>query len=141
MIACFDCGLPYKSPRFADFVVPDDVWSRISPTHDEAGILCAGCILLRLTVLGIECEGRFTSGPCAQHDWVKPRAALETRTEPVVNVETIWNCASREQQSSWAEAAGLLRVSSFARTLPPWSQLPEDWRPKLVPHVRTAANR
>ncbi len=65
----------------------------------------------------------------------------ETVPARILDVEGEWNCANREQQSKWAEDAGLLRVSSFARDLPIWSQLPEDWRPKLVPHVRAAQNR
>lgn len=67
----------------------------------------------------------------------------ETPAAPsLVNVEVIWDCASREQRSKWAEDAGLLRVSAFARDLPWWSALPSDeWRARLVPHVRLAANR
>jgi hypothetical protein len=72
-LACYDCGLLYGGPSWADFVVPDDVWKRISPFRDESGILCVSCMFRRMTLLKIECEGRFTSGPCAQHDWKKPR--------------------------------------------------------------------
>lgn len=72
MLACYDCGLPYKSDRFADFVVADDVWALLSPTGDEGGILCAGCMMLRARLLGITAEGRFTSGPFADHKWKKP---------------------------------------------------------------------
>lgn len=67
--------------------------------------------------------------------------APETGPAPIVDIELLWNCANREQKSAWAEDAGLLRRSAFARDLPHWSALPEDWRPKLVPHVRPAANR
>lgn len=62
-VSCYDCGLPYKSDRYFDFVVPNDVWQRISPTHNEGGILCIGCAALRCAVLGIECGVKITSGP------------------------------------------------------------------------------
>lgn len=67
----------------------------------------------------------------------------ETPAPPsLVNVEVIWDCASRDHRSKWAEDAGLLRVSAFARDLPWWSALPSDeWRARLVPHVRLTANR
>jgi len=42
-----------------------------------------------------------------------------------------WNCASREQKNSWAEDAGLLRRSAFARDLPSWHELSEDWKKRL----------
>lgn len=76
-LACYECLLVYGGPGWADFVVPDDVWAQISPTGDEGGILCATCMFRRMETLGIECDGRFTSGPCAQHDWKKPPAERE----------------------------------------------------------------
>lgn len=74
-LACRDCGLEYAEPAFADFVIPDAEWARISPSRDEGGILCANCMVKRAAELGIECEGRFTSGPFADSDWRKPGAA------------------------------------------------------------------
>lgn len=71
MLGCYDCGLPYRSAAWADFVVSDAVWERIRP-EDDANLICARCMVLRATVLGIAAEGRFTSGPFADHDWKKP---------------------------------------------------------------------
>lgn len=71
-LCCADCDLPYGSKGYADFVVPDDVWERISPTGGGGGILCANCMVRRAAELGIECEGSFTSGPFANHGWRKP---------------------------------------------------------------------
>jgi hypothetical protein len=81
-LACHDCGLAYKSPAFADFVVPDDVWLQISPTGHAGGILCANCINGRAAALGIETpHARFTSGPFADGDWRKPASAFPTPPE------------------------------------------------------------
>ena len=60
---CYDCRRIYGEPGFEDLVVSDDIWSKISPTGDEGGLLCPSCLLARLTAAGLECEGRFTSGP------------------------------------------------------------------------------
>lgn len=113
ILACYDCGLPYKSPRFADFVVPDAIWERISPTGDEGGILCAACILGKLTLLGIECDGRFTSGPCAQHDWVKPKEISMT----------YWDELEVKARELFETTARQLRANAI-----PWSELPEETR-------------
>lgn len=78
-LCCHDCGLPYGSKGYADFVVPDDVWKRISPAGDGGGILCANCMVRRAAELGIECEGAFTSGPFADHGWRKPSGALQNK--------------------------------------------------------------
>lgn len=45
-LGCYDCLLRYGEPGWADFVVPDDVWLRISPTGNDAGILCATCMFM-----------------------------------------------------------------------------------------------
>lgn len=71
MLGCYDCGLPYRSPAFADFVVSDDVWKKLTAV-DGANLLCATCMVRRGEILGIVAEGRFTSGPFADHDWKKP---------------------------------------------------------------------
>lgn len=75
-VCCEDCGLPYGSKAWADFVVADDVWSQISagiPGKCEAAmILCAHCMVARARYHGIEDEGRFTSGPFADDKWKKP---------------------------------------------------------------------
>ena len=46
---CYDCLTPYPFPL--DTVLPDDLWTRISPTGDEGGLLCANCIVARLARL------------------------------------------------------------------------------------------
>lgn len=67
---CTDCLLLYSDPGWADFVVADAVWQQIAP---DGGVLCATCMFRRMRAKGIEhAEGRFTGGPCAQHDWRKP---------------------------------------------------------------------
>lgn len=63
MAACYDCGRPYGSAGFPDFVIPDEAWRAISPTGDEGGLLCPSCICARLEISGIKCAGSFTSGP------------------------------------------------------------------------------
>ena len=65
-LSCHDCGLEYGSPGWADFVIHDNVWAKISPTGGEGGILCVTCMFKRMQAIGLDCiEGHFTSGPCA----------------------------------------------------------------------------
>lgn len=63
--ACFDCGLAYKDPGFADLIVPHDVWAKISPTGHDGGLLCPTCLVRRAAKAGIECRAEFRSGPFA----------------------------------------------------------------------------
>jgi hypothetical protein len=64
-LSCADCELPYSDDGFADFVVSDDVWARIT-AEDDASILCACCMTRRATRVGVErATARFTSGPFA----------------------------------------------------------------------------
>ena len=44
LLPCDTCGLPVT----VDAVVANDVWARISPTHDEGGYLCPTCVARRL---------------------------------------------------------------------------------------------
>lgn len=37
---CQKCGRKYK----VDFIIPDDLWLKISPKKSEAGLLCGICI-------------------------------------------------------------------------------------------------
>lgn len=61
--ACFDCGRLYgEEVGFSDLVIPDWAWKHIAPVDGE-GLLCPSCLCGRLFRAGIECEGRFTSGP------------------------------------------------------------------------------
>ena len=45
---CQNCGEKYK----IDFLLPDNVWLKISPTKSEGGLLCGGCIVNKLESLG-----------------------------------------------------------------------------------------
>jgi hypothetical protein len=64
-LACADCDLPYSDDGFADFVVPNPVWTKIT-ADDGANILCANCIVRRCVRAGFKhARGRFTSGPFA----------------------------------------------------------------------------
>lgn len=62
--ACFDCGRSYDDPGFCDLIIPDRAWEQIAPVNGD-GLLCPSCLCARLRTKGIECEGRFTSGPLA----------------------------------------------------------------------------
>ena len=47
---CYDC----RQPIILDLIVPNSVWVLLNPTHhDGAGLLCSGCIRLRLADLGL----------------------------------------------------------------------------------------
>ncbi len=62
--ACYDCGLVYGSQPWADIIVPDVVWRRISPTRDDGSLLCFNCINCRLAALGLRnVPFQITSGP------------------------------------------------------------------------------
>ena len=63
MTGCYDCGRPYGKQGFHDLVVPSHAWRRISPTGDDGGLLCPSCIIGRLEISGIKCEGAMLSGP------------------------------------------------------------------------------
>lgn len=73
-LACHDCGLGYNDPTFADFVIPDAQWHRISPRGDGSGILCVTCMIKRANAAGVVVKGSFTSGPFADHGWIKPQS-------------------------------------------------------------------
>lgn len=63
MASCYDCGLPYGSKKWADFVVSDELWEKISKGDS---LLCVNCMILRAEIMALEnCEGKFTSGPFA----------------------------------------------------------------------------
>ncbi len=64
MASCYDCDLPYDDDGFEDFIIPNDIWRRISPTGDDGGILCAVCICRRVKRAGMSnIPGAFMSGP------------------------------------------------------------------------------
>lgn len=62
---CEDCDRPYGEDHgFPDFIIPLDMWQRISSAGDETGLLCPSCICGRLHRADIrEVEGAFMSGP------------------------------------------------------------------------------
>lgn len=53
-LGCYDCGLVYGGEGWMDALVSDEVWHKISPTHDEGGILCITCIARRCERLGLQ---------------------------------------------------------------------------------------
>jgi len=63
--ACADCARPYGTETgFPDLIIPLDIWRQISPTGDEGGLLCPGCICGRLERRGFsDIPGAFMSGP------------------------------------------------------------------------------
>jgi hypothetical protein len=61
---CYDCELPYNSPKWADVIVVDEIWEQINPSiHKGGGLLCFNCICGRLEELGIKAQIKITSGP------------------------------------------------------------------------------
>ena len=52
MAGCYDCGLSYTDPGWIEAIIPDKVWNQISPTGDQAGLLCITCISRRLRAKG-----------------------------------------------------------------------------------------
>lgn len=83
-LACHDCGRHYGDEHgFPDLVVPDDVWQKISPSGNEGGLLCPSCICKRLHDLGIECDGRFMSGPLCEFAHPQP---IEPESELDISV-------------------------------------------------------
>lgn len=67
MNECYDCGLPYNDPGFADLVVPHDVWARMTPTGHGGGLLCPTCMVRRAHNAGLEnVPARFRSGPFSE---------------------------------------------------------------------------
>lgn len=72
--ACADCGALYGGPGWCDVVVPNDVWRIISPTGDEGGLLCFGCIARRCEIWDLgDIPYSITSGPF-ERDRVTPCA-------------------------------------------------------------------
>lgn len=66
---CYDCHLSYSSTRWIDAVIPDNIWITISPTGNEGGLLCIGCIARRLVNLGLEnIPVSLNSGPFQWED-------------------------------------------------------------------------
>lgn len=51
---CYDCGLAYGGDGWIECVVAHDVWEKISPSGNGAGILCITCISRRLKRLGLD---------------------------------------------------------------------------------------
>lgn len=61
---CMGCCLPYDDPGFADLVVPNDVWARISPAGHEGGLLCPTCMVRAAAKAGLAgVQATFRSGP------------------------------------------------------------------------------
>jgi len=52
MGGCYECGLDYQDPGWIEAIIPDKIWNEISPTGDQAGLLCITCISRRLIKKG-----------------------------------------------------------------------------------------
>jgi hypothetical protein len=67
--SCQGCGLEYSDPGFADLVVPDGVWEKISPTGNHGGLLCPTCMVRRAEQRGLQnVRAVFRSGPFCVRD-------------------------------------------------------------------------
>lgn len=91
MAECHDCKRQYGDEHgFPDLVITASAWERISPTGNEGGLLCPGCICKRLHDEGIRCEGAFTSGPIISVDeqamWCRIRIE---QLERLLNLEAV----------------------------------------------------
>lgn len=64
---CMDCNLPYGTPKFCDLIIGHAAWKIIAP---DDGLLCANCILGRLTAEGLKgVPSVWASGPlCVDGD-------------------------------------------------------------------------
>jgi len=115
---CYDCGLPYSDPGFADLVVPHTIWNEhLSPKKNEGGLLCPTCMVRAAEKAGVSCDAVFGSGPFAR--------VTESEVEPAPAVKV------------WGVFQGGIMVD--------WSSDPEDaqWRAErltgIVPYVQCLA--
>lgn len=91
---CADCARPYGDEHgFPDLIIPFWAWEKISPTGDDGGLLCPGCICKRLHEHGIRCEGAFMSGPIISVS--NPTMSVMRRVE---NIEL----AIKGRNNAWA---------------------------------------
>jgi hypothetical protein len=104
MAYCCDiCGRAIK----IDTIVPDALWQCISPTGDEAGLLCATCMIDRMHDLDLGREWSAARLAPAHEDpptcWNRERRALERICDMNPSVTTLmrdgsWRCAHRDLQ-------------------------------------------
>jgi len=78
-IYCDDCGMPYGSPSWIECVVPDDIWSQISPSVDEGGILCIQCIVNKLDALDLRSTCKLTAGRLRSNDFEQERTIKDMK--------------------------------------------------------------
>ena len=64
-MSCHDCHRPYGAEHgFPDLIIESGAWRKISPTGDDGGLLCPGCICKRLHDAGMSnVYGAFMFGP------------------------------------------------------------------------------
>jgi len=62
MAGCYECGLDYQDPGWIEAIIPDKIWNEISPTGDQAGLLCITCISRRLVKKGYKRVPVWLSG-------------------------------------------------------------------------------
>jgi len=69
---CQGCGLFYR----ADLIVPDDIWTKISPVPVEGyrggGLLCPSCIMERIVEAGIWTVGFARDGDAVRAEGGNP---------------------------------------------------------------------
>jgi hypothetical protein len=115
--ACHDCDRPYGDAHgFPDLIVPFDVWTRISPTGDDGGLLCPSCICKRLHDAGITCAGAFLSGPVRS---VSPD--LMTALRGIENIEL----ALDGRRNRWGEALADRVREAIGIQEPPPTETPQ----------------
>jgi hypothetical protein len=79
-MSCYDCGLPYEEMH--DFLIPREIWIKISPTENDGSILCANCIVKRLEKGGFkDIPGAYMSGPI--------KSVSEETMDMILQLETI----------------------------------------------------
>ena len=98
MCGCKECGLEYGGDSWADLCLDAEEWAKISPSGDEAGLLCANCMVMKAKQRGLKnIRATWMSGP-----FTAPR--LPEIAEPLEEAARIL------RPSSWRLAYKLLRL-------------------------------
>jgi hypothetical protein len=101
--SCYDCGRDYGGEHsYPDLIIPFWAWKQITPSTDDAGLLCPTCICLRLQERGIRCVGAFVSGPID--------SITETQMNILRRVENI-ELAIEGRENKWAAVRELVEKS------------------------------
>lgn len=109
-VVCFDCGAEYGNPAWVEAVVADHIWNKyLSPTGDEGGILCIGCMAGRAARAGLsDVRVRLTAGPFTTKQ-VAARVSMPNWRSPVA---IAMEAGTAETQSgSVHDSAGLKGIA------------------------------